>query len=154
FTFPGKPPLVVTGDPAAIKAIYTADPDTLEPLNQDMAVFLGRSMILMSGAEHKRARKLMMPPFVGARMRAYGELMVRLTDQRPASFQAGQRVTMLEVAQGISLDVILGAIFGVTEPARMEELGKVMLELLNGMSPLVALAPALRREFFGIGPWA
>jgi len=29
--FPGKPPLVMTGDPAGIKAIYTADPDTFGP---------------------------------------------------------------------------------------------------------------------------
>src|SRR4051812_32872005 len=76
FTFPSTPPMVCVGDPAGIKAIYGADPDTFEPLSQEMALFLGRhSLLLTSGAEHRRARKLMMPPFHGAPMCAHGELM-------------------------------------------------------------------------------
>ncbi len=155
FVFPGKPPLVCSGDPAGIKAIFTADPDTFEPLNQDLAVFIGaRSLILASGAEHKRARKLMMPPFHGARMRAYGEQMVRITEERFASFATGQTVTMMEVLQELSLDVILQVVFGVTEPARMASLAKLLIEITNGISPLLAIVPALRRDFGGFGPYA
>jgi cytochrome P450 len=155
FAFPSKPPLVCTGDPACIKTIYTADPDTFAPLGEDMAVFLGRhSLILLKGAEHRRARKLMMPPFHGARMRAYGQQMCRLTEQRTAEWKPGTPVTMLEAAQDISLDVILQVVFGVTEPARMAELSGLLLELLNGFSPLLAILPSLRRELGGIGPYA
>ncbi|MDI1447496.1 cytochrome P450 [Polyangium sp. 6x1] len=155
FTFPGKPPLVMTGDPAGIKAIYTADPDTFEPLNQDLGVFVGpRSLILASGTNHKRARKLMMPPFHGARMRAYGEQMVRLAEERAAGFQNGQTVTMSEILQELSLDVILQVVFGVTERAGMQSLARLLLEITNGISPLLALFPALRREFGGVGPYA
>ncbi|MDC3961854.1 cytochrome P450 [Polyangium jinanense] len=155
FTFPGDPPLVMTGDPAGIKAVYTADPDTFEPLNQDLGVFVGpRSLILASGTNHRRARKLMMPPFHGARMRAYGEQMVRLTEERAAGFQIGQTVTMSDVLQELSLDVILQVVFGVTERAGMQALAKLLLEITNGISPLLALFPALRREFGGIGPYA
>jgi cytochrome P450 len=153
--FPGKPPVVCTGDPAGIKAIYTADPDTFEPLNKDMGVFIGvRSLILLGGAEHRRARKLMMPPFHGARMRAYGEQMVRLTEQRAAALQVGQTVSMLELLQEISLDVILQVVFGVTEPERMAALARLLLQITNGISPLIALFPSLRRNFGGIGPYA
>jgi len=84
--FPGNPAVVFTGDPAGIKAIYSADPDTFEPLNQDLGIFVGaRSLILLGGAEHRKARKLMTPPFHGARMRAYGAQIVRLTEQRTAA---------------------------------------------------------------------
>lgn len=153
--FPGNAPVVFTGDPAGIKAIYSADPDTFEHLNQDLGVFVGtRSLILLGGAEHRRARKLMTPPFHGARMRAYGEQIVRLTEQRTAAWRPGQRVSTLDTLQHISLDVILQAIFGVTEPERMASLSKLLLEITNGISPLIALVPSLRREFGGVGPYA
>lgn len=153
--FPGNPGVVFTGDPAGIKAIYSADPDTFEPLNQDLGVFVGaRSLILLGGAEHRRARRLMTPPFHGARMRAYGEQIVRLTEQRAAAWQPGQRVSMLDTLQHVSLDVILQAVFGVTEAGRMASLSKLLLEITNGISPLIALVPSLRREFGGVGPYA
>jgi cytochrome P450 len=153
--FPGNPAVVFTGDPVGIKAIYSADPDTFEPLNQDLGVFVGaRSLILLGGVEHRRARKLMMPPFHGARMRAYGEQIVRLTEQRTAAWRPGQRVSMLDTLQHVSLDVILQAVFGVTAPERMASLSRLLLEITNGISPLIALVPSLRREFGGVGPYA
>ncbi len=152
---PGNPGLVFTGDPEVIRAIYTADPDTFAPMNQDMAVFLGdSSMILASGPEHKRLRKLLMPPFVGSRMRAYGGAMCALTEEATASWTPGQTVSILETAQRISLRVILAAVFGVADAARMDSLGTLLLTLVNGLSPIVAIVPALRREFGGIGPYA
>lgn len=155
FTFPGKVPLVCVGSPEGIKAIYTADPDTFEPLNKDLGFFVGeRSVILQSGAEHRRSRKLMMPPFHGARMRAYGEQIVRSTELRTQAWLPGQAVTTLDTLQEISLDVILQAVFGVTDPPRMAKLGALLLALMNGVSPLVVMFPGLRREFAGLGPWA
>jgi len=155
FTFPGDPPVIFAGDPEGIKAIYTADPDTFAPLAQDMQVFLGkRSLILQSGAEHKRGRKLMMPPFHGARMRAYGEQMIDIAKARAAKWEKGQTVSMSDEMQHISLDVILQAVFGVTDPEEMKKLSTLLLETLNGFSPLLALIPAIRREFGGIGPYA
>jgi cytochrome P450 len=155
FTFPGKPPMVCTGDPACIKAIYSADPETFAPLLADMADLLGRrSLLLLQGAEHRRSRKVMSPPFQGARMRAYGALMCHLAEARTAGWQAGQTVSVSETAQEISLDVILQAVFGVTDPARMAELAALLLQIVNGISPLLAIFPGLRREFHGVGPYA
>ena len=155
FTLPGKTPLVCTGDPAGIKALYTIEPDAVEPLNVELGVFFGeRALILMRGAEHRRTRKLMSPPFHGARMRAYGEAIVRLTEQHSADWRPGQPIDTVEVAQRISLDVILQTIFGVTEPAAMRELATLLLDMTHKLSPLLAFVPALRREFGGIGPFA
>jgi cytochrome P450 len=155
FMVPGKQPIVYMGDPAAIKAIYSADPDTFEPLNQDMGVFLGdSSLILLSGADHRRKRKLMMPPFHGARMRAYGEGMRRLTEQHTADWTPGRTVSSYAVMQRISLDVILEAVFGVHDARGRAELGKLLLDLLEGFSPLIALFAWLRRSFGGLGPFA
>jgi cytochrome P450 family 110 len=155
FMVKGKPSIVYTGDPAAIKAIYSADPDTFAPLNADFGVFLGSSsLILIAGAEHRQKRKLMTPPFHGARMRAYGEAMRRLTEQHTAQWTRGRTVGAYAVMQQISLDVILEAVFGVHDAKGRAELGKLLLELLEGFSPFIALFPWLRRSFGGIGPYA
>ncbi|XYI02229.1 hypothetical protein ACMHYB_21610 [Sorangium sp. So ce1128] len=45
----------------------------------------------------------------GARMRAYGEAMCRLAERRTADLRRDQQVTVHEVAQQISLDMILQA---------------------------------------------
>jgi cytochrome P450 len=155
FTLAGEPRTVVTGDPAGLKAIYSADPDTFAPMNQDMSVFLGKhAMILQSGTEHKRSRRLMMPPFHGQRMRVFGETMCSLAQELTDDWTEGREVVTYDVAQRISLDVIIKVIFGVRDPAQKEALAKGMIDLLNGISPLAVMIPALRREFGGIGPFA
>jgi len=78
FTLPTNfGPLVLTGDPEGIKEIFTADPDTFKPFGTvPLEPIVGpNSMLLLSGARHKRERKLLMPPFHGERMRAYGQIM-------------------------------------------------------------------------------
>lgn len=87
-------------------------------------------------------------------MRAYGEQIVQLTERRTRAWQPGRAVTTLDTLQEISLDVILQAVFGVSDPRAMETLGALLLALVNGISPLVVMFPGLRREFAGIGPWA
>lgn len=154
-TFPGKTPLVCTGEPEGIKAIYGADPASMEPLSQDLAFLLGpESLILIGGPEHRRKRKLMMPPFHGQRMRAYGEGMRRLTRRHLEDWTPSRTVRGYEVAQRISLDVILEAVFGVRDPEGRRTLGQALLAYIEGVSPLVALFPVLRRRMFGIGPYA
>src|SRR5688572_24403703 len=65
-------PMVSTGDPALIRAIFAADPDTFEAFGVELlGPVLGReSLILLSGERHRAARKLLSPPFRGERMRA------------------------------------------------------------------------------------
>src|SRR5436309_210627 len=68
--------VVVTSDPAKIQAIFTADPDGLRSRNDVMKPLLGKnSLLIVSGARHKKDRKLLAPPFHGARMRAYGAII-------------------------------------------------------------------------------
>ena len=118
FTLPGKPPIVCTGEPEGIRAIYTADPDTLAPAAADMAVFLGdTSLILVGGAEHRRLRRLAAPPFHAARMRAHGARIIAITEAHTSAWQEGEVASIHALAQKISLDVILRVIFGLEQPA-------------------------------------
>src|SRR5262245_10404406 len=82
-TFPpyeGKP-LLVVGSPAAMRTVFAAQPETIEPLFVErLAAVLGdNSLLVMSGSRHTAMRKLLMPPFHGQRMRVYGQTIRDLT---------------------------------------------------------------------------
>src|SRR4051812_49166438 len=72
----GLPPLVVIWDPATVKEIFTGDHEVMRSgqANRSLQSVLGAwSLLLLDGDGHLRERRLMLPPFHGERMRAYGE---------------------------------------------------------------------------------
>lgn len=153
---PMRGPLVITGDPEAVRTIFAADPAVFGSAAADsMAPIIGQSSVLvLEGQAHLRARKLLMPPFHGARMRGYGTLMRDVTRARTAHLSAGTRFTVQDLAQTISLDVILQAVFGVREPERMAQLDAAVRGWMASLGPFIAMFEFLRHEFGGVGPWA
>lgn len=152
-----KNPGVITGDPAAIKEILTADSEVYEvPYQEMLAPFFGAtSLILTSGPRHKKDRKLLAPPFHGARMKAYGQTIVETTKVMFDTLKAGERFVMIERCQAVSLDVILRAIFGIEDDARRREFRAIVVAVMEATSsPVIATMPAFRRNFAGLGPWA
>ncbi|WAS95271.1 cytochrome P450 [Nannocystis punicea] len=148
--------LVVASAPEAIRAIFSAEPDTFAPFAADaMAPVLGRgSVLLQHGAAHRRARKLMQPPFHGARMRAYGAAMRDSARVHLAAVPRDRRVPIEDVFRDISLDVIIRTIFGVSTGERMAACARGVRDTIAAFGPLVATFRALQREFGGFGPWA
>jgi cytochrome P450 family 110 len=156
FSFPSLlGPAVVTGDPAAIREVFAADPDIFEPPLEFLEVLAApNSMLLLQGARHKRERKLMMPPFHGARMRAYGKTMRDVALRCAAPWRRGQRFTMLPVMQKLTEEVIIRTVFGVEEPERIRVHQQVIEAVARAFSPSVAYLPFLRHGFGGHGPWS
>lgn len=147
-------PIVTTVAPEGNKQIFSADPDTFVPSGVEAFGFaLGNSVLLQGGNEHKRSRKLLMPPFHGARMRAYGQLMRATALRWTKQWQPGQPFAALDTMQAITLDVIIEAVFGVTGSETLKRFRHEILALLGSFSPLLFVKP-LRRRFFGFGPWA
>src|SRR5688572_3579872 len=70
FTLAGRR-LVITGEPELARVIFTMDPDATCSFGTDhLGPLIGHnSLIVVSGARHRRDRKLLTPPFHGARMR-------------------------------------------------------------------------------------
>lgn len=150
------PPMVLTWSPEGLKSVYTADPDTFEPgAAEALAVIVGRGSIFLSAGEsHKRQRKLLMPPFHGDRMRAYGALMQSTAQRWAAKLSKGASAPMLPITQGITLDIIIKALFGVDDPQKVNELHDNILGIFEAFSPLIAMFRFFQREFGGFGPWA
>ena len=97
--------VVMTGSPEGLRDIFSADPSVFEPLgNLPLEPAVGQhSLLLLSGQRHKRERKLLMPPFHGERMRAYGQTLRESTLSAVRALSPGAPLRAQELTQDISL---------------------------------------------------
>ncbi|HVR01358.1 MAG TPA: cytochrome P450 [Polyangia bacterium] len=153
-SLPPQGTIVVTADPAAIRSVFAADPETFgSSATKAMGPILGPgSVLILEGAAHRRARKLLNPPFHGDRMRAHGRLIQDITRERIARLQPGDRVSAQDLAQAISLEMILQAIFGVRGTERLARFDRAVRDLMATLGPFVAFE-LFRRSWGGLGPW-
>lgn len=144
-----------TGDPEAIRALYSADPDTFEPAGVDITlpVFGTAGVTVTADARHRRDRKLLSGPFHAA-MRAYGATVASITSEAASRWRPGRPFSMLAATQDIALDIILRVVFGLEGAAKVGAVREAVLRLIEALNPLVFFFPALRRDFGGFGPWA
>jgi cytochrome P450 len=123
---------VFLSDPEDIKQVFTGDPNVLRAGegNQVLEPVVGsRSVLLLDGPEHMTHRKLMLPPFHGERMQRYEDLMVQIARANIAQWPLGEPFALMERMQALTLEIIMRAVFGITEAARLEH----VRELLRGM---------------------
>jgi cytochrome P450 len=139
--------LVIISDPEAVKTLFTAPPEVAPSAagNSPVAPVMGpSSVIVLTGPEHMRQRKLLLPPFHGERMREYEDVIVEATRRDMASWPRGSPMRLQERTRAITLEVILRAVFGV-EAERMEALRSAIGGLLAPLHPLRMVLFALRR---------
>jgi cytochrome P450 len=143
--FPSGRQLVMLSDPAAVKALLTAPPEVAPSAAGDtpIASVLGpRSVITLTGPEHMRQRKLLLPPFHGERMRAYEDTIVQATERDMARWRLGRPMRLGAHTRSITLEVILRAVFGV-EAERMGTLARAIGELAEPTRTFAMLRFAL-----------
>lgn len=156
FTLPtGLGPMVLTTAAEDIQRIFAGDSDAFDaPTPGILQAFLGEGSLLnLIGARHRRERKLMMPPFHGERITAYGRLIQEVALRHAAGWPRGKPFSMRQTTQAITLEVIIRAIFGVKDPERVPPYRRAVIEYIDAFSPLILFFPHLRREFGGFGPW-
>jgi cytochrome P450 len=149
--------MVMTGNPEAVRAIFTADHDQFGiPFATQLGPFFGeQSLIMTPGLRHKQDRKLLAPPFHGARMRTYGKTIIDIAQKEGSKLIRGKTFKMLELTQSITLEVILRAVFGVDDDAQRERFREAVVELAASMSSVtITVFQFTRKKFGGFGPWA
>jgi cytochrome P450 family 110 len=155
------PRTIVFSHPRALEMILTTphseEFDAPGDLNAILEPLLGvESVIGLSGDRHRRMRNLMMPPFHGERMRAYGDLINQITDEVTRTWAVGKPFFLRKVMQTISMRVILRAVFGL-EQSRSHEmealLGKLLDLLGNPFGVSFLYFPFLRKDFGSLSPW-
>ena len=146
---------VFTSQPDEIRQIFNADPnlfDTITSSNVGLAVGKN-SLLVISGTQHDRERKLIMPPFHGARLLSYGNIIQAITAKHAAHWQPGQTLVMQQINLAISLEVIIQVVFTIRQPAQIAHFRKVIVDFLEAFTLAIIFFPSLRRVFGGFGPW-
>jgi len=125
---------VMLSDPPAVKQVFTGDPKLLHAgeANAILRPILGpSSVLLLDDRAHMAQRKLLLPPFHGERMMAYGELMTAAAEAEIASWPAGQVVVTRPAMQRITLEIVMRAIFGVSDTGGLERLREALTSMLD-----------------------
>jgi cytochrome P450 family 135 len=139
--------LVMFSDPEAVKTVFTAPPEVAPSAAGTLPVapVVGRSSVLvLTGPEHMRQRKLLLPPFHGERMREYEDVIVEATERDMAGWPLGEPMRLQRHTRLITLEVILRAVFGV-EAERMGPLKEAITDLFEPSQLLTVLRVALSR---------
>lgn len=138
-------------DPALVKQVFTAPADVLHGADQaPLEATLGKhSSFALDEDPHLRQRRLLLPPFHGARMAGYGAIFEEETLRELATWPLERDVRTLEPMMRITLNAILRTVFGA-EDQEFDEFRSFLPQMVKLGSYLTAL-PAAQRD---LGPWS
>ena len=151
----GPPIVVMFTNPEAIRQILTGNEDELRGGEAFIALqpLLGATSILaLDGARHQRERRLMMPPFHGERMLAYGETMRAIAGRAIERWPVGRPFPIHREMQAITLEVILRTIFGAAGE-RLDTLRSLVQRFTRVAANPMWLWPPLQMDLGPLSPW-
>jgi len=144
--------LVHVADRALVEEMFKwrpADYGVAEPRQVMEPVTGPESILLLDGDRHLRMRKLVLPPFHGEAISRYADVIAQVTHREIDGWQPGQTVRMRSFAQAVTMEVIIRAVFGVTDPERVAHLKRLM-PALSSPSPFLLLA---QKDLGPRSPW-
>jgi unspecific monooxygenase len=153
--------LVVVNNPQAIQEILTNDRKKYVAVGEEnkilQPVIGDYSIMMLEGERHKRRRQILMPPFHGERLQAYGEIICNLAEKVFSQIPPGKPFLARKAMHDISLQVILQVVFGLYEGERYQQI-KGLLASITEMfnSPLNASLlyfPFLQKDLGARSPW-
>jgi cytochrome P450 len=124
-----RTPLVMVSSPEALRALYAERSHGLPPgRTVTLRPLVGpRSLLLLEGVDHLSRRKAMLPPFHGERMRAYEGVVLEAAERELSRWPVGRPFAVHPSMQAITLEVILRAVFGVSERGPLHALLRDLL---------------------------
>ncbi len=155
-----SPPLVYVGDPNLVREIFALDAKQVitGQNNGILRAMVGdHSILLLDGNPHQRQRKLLMPSFHGERLRTYGQLICDITRKVSATWQPGQSIVARPPMQDLTLGVMLQAVFGLREGARLSQIQHRMSTMLDAFAYPISSSflffPFLQKDWGAWSPW-
>lgn len=154
-------PVVIVSHPDHIKSLVT-QPDLAPSVTGESPIrpIVGLSVLTANGAQHRRRRKLLMPPFHGEAIAAYREQIRAATARELDGWPTGTPFALAPAAQAITLDVIMAGIFGIEGPMTDAEASlreRILWLLRMSMSRLALIGELInagRQEPVGLLKWA
>jgi cytochrome P450 len=126
-------PMVMLSDPEALRALYTEHRHGLPPgRTVTLLPVLGpSSVLLLEGEEHLARRRLMLPSFHGERMRSYETTVREIAEREIERWPEEETFALQPRMQAVTLEVILTAVFGVSDPERRARLREALPRLVG-----------------------
>jgi cytochrome P450 len=148
-----KRPTVMLSDPEAIRALYSERSHGLPPGRSIalLPVMGASSVLLLEGSEHLQRRKAMLPPFHGERMRSYESIVREAAEREIESWPQGEVFALHPRMQAITMEVILRAVFGVSDAERGRGLRELLPKLLGQSASTGLQLRVLLANRFGRG---
>jgi len=145
---------VVVNDSELVKEVFSGDPAVYHAGegNGILAPVVGsRSVLVLDEDEHLQARRSLLPPFHGEAVRAYGQVVEEIVVEEVKRWPLLEPFQLHPRFRAITLEVILRAVIGVSDPVRMTALREVLPECLQISPTIMAMwaIPGLAR----VGPW-
>jgi cytochrome P450 family 135 len=125
---------VMLADPDDVRQVFTGDPRVFHAGegNAVLRPVLGsHSVLLLDEAPHLAQRKLLLPPFHGERMQRYGDVMREVAEREIDRWPTGTPFQVWPHMQAVTLEVIMRAVFGMEEGARLDRLREVLRQALD-----------------------
>ncbi len=141
-------------DPDAIRDLFTGDQSDLRAgeANSFMEPILGaNSVLVLDGPQHLRQRKLLLAPFQGSRVAAFREVIREVAEREIAGWRPGTELVLRERMRALTFEVICRAVFGVTQPERVERLRRRLVAVIDS-SPIFMIAPPARADLGRFSP--
>ena len=148
--------VVVLSSPSAVKAVFHGPPEHMNmgDINGLFRRVLGRnSLLVLDGDEHLRQRKLLLPPFHGARVAEHYGAMRAAAEDDVSDWPVGRSFPLQPRMQAMTLNVILRAVFGLEHGPRRDRLRVLLARLLELNTTIATTLPQLRIELGGRTPW-
>jgi len=154
FPFFGR--VVYVARPDLVKEVFTGPPAVFHAGEANATVLepaLGpNSVLTLDDEPHMRQRKLLLPPFHGERVERYGELIVEMTRREMESWPVGEPFALRPHTQRITLAVIMRAVFGVHDEARLDRFERLIDDFAKRVGVITSF-PMLRRNLGPGSPW-
>ena len=113
---------VITSHPDHVESLFKAKPDQAPSLTGESPLrpIVGPNSVLTAiGPRHMRQRKLLLPAFHGDAIARYAEMITDAAEREIDGWPVGRPFALAPRMQAITLDVIMGGIFGIEgRPAR------------------------------------
>jgi cytochrome P450 family 135 len=151
FRLVGECPWVMVSHPDAVKEVFTGPPELLHAGegNRVLLPLVGaNSVLVLDEAAHREQRRLLMPPFRGNHLASYADTMTAIAQAEIARWPRGQPVRLHPRMQGLTLEVILRAVFGLSQGERLDQLRAQLVRILSATTsgPVFMLASLSPRQ--------
>ncbi len=146
---------VYVSDPSAIREMLTGEQSDLHAgeANAPLSAVLGeRSILVLDGREHLRQRKLLLPPFGGSAIQSFRTIIRDVAAAEVGNWREGERFVIRERMRALTFEVIVRAVFGVTERDRIERLRSSLVSVLAAQA-VFFLPTMLRHDLGRFSPW-